>query len=947
MDSVDTPPLSAHRLRARPEAEARPPTLRARSSARNLLPSRVALGLVLTAAAYYAGGRLDSLFSTNISPAVLWPPNAVLLTALLLTPAGRWWMYVAAVLPMDLLLSHADGAAIRISAGLFLSNSLQSLVAAALLRLTIGKDLNWNSFAAVLWFLLSAVIVAPMIAAFPGAATIGAFHGSGLFLLNWRGWFVANALTNLTFVPVLSIACSGATRAYVRQQPRTVVEAAVLLAGLLATCLWVFGRRHPGSEDLPALVYAPLPFLLWAALRFGTGGTAAAALVITIVAIVGADHRLGPFTVDSPKTNALAVQLFLFAMCAPALPLAALVRERQGTLEELNRRLTAERALAESDVVGVAYAGPSGRILDANDTFLRLIGYTREDLNRGNLTADDLEPPENNSTDPRSEFATNRAPRHWKREYARWDGSRIPVFIRSAPVEGSSGNTIYLVLDLSDHEQAKLALRESEQRFRAIFEESGIGIALVDLAGRPFECNAALQAMLGYSAEELRDRAFTEVTHPEDVDADWSLFKELMGNRRTHYQLEKRYIRKDGTVMTGRLTVSVVRDSAGEPQFAIGMVEDITRQRVAERARQESDDRLRTMADGVPVLAWMSDQTAGCTWLNQQWLDFVGQPLDQEMGQGWARHVHPEDVAHCLTVYTTAFDARRPFEMEYRLRRADGQYRWIFDRGVPRYDRDGKFLGYVGGCIDIHDRKRAEEELGQRETQLRQSVSKIQELAGRIINAQEAERTHIARELHDDMSQRLAALSIGLSAMKSRLPQNLRPEMSRLQDNALALENEIRNLSHQLHPGILQHAGLAAALKARCAELRDGGTLDVSLHVEGELGTIDPAVSLCIYRVSQEALNNVVRHAQAKHTEVHLSRRDSWLQLSVRDDGRGFDVAMARADGGLGLTSLEERVRSAGGSLTIESRSGFGTEVCAQVPVGGRRDVTAESAAGG
>jgi signal transduction histidine kinase len=146
---------------------------------------------------------------------------------------------------------------------------------------------------------------------------------------------------------------------------------------------------------------------------------------------------------------------------------------------------------------------------------------------------------------------------------------------------------------------------------------------------------------------------------------------------------------------------------------------------------------------------------------------------------------------------------------------------------------------------------------------------------------------------------------------------------------------------------ILQHAGLAAALRARCGELQNHNALDVSLTVDGELELLDPVVSLCIYRVSQETLSNVIRHAEATRAEVRLSRQDSWLHFSVRDDGQGFDVARARAGGGLGLISLEERVRAAGGTLSIESRLGFGTEVRARVPVGDVSNVTAQSIAGG
>ncbi len=139
------------------------------------------------------------------------------------------------------------------------------------------------------------------------------------------------------------------------------------------------------------------------------------------------------------------------------------------------------------------------------------------------------------------------------------------------------------------------------------------------------------------------------------------------------------------------------------------------RDHLEERKRQtdslrESEERFRLMADAVPVLVWLSDRTKGCTWFNKSWLDFTGRPMHELLGDGWAADVHPDDLDRCLEGYITHFDARRPFEMEYRLRRHDGEYRWVEDNGVPRFDGNGAFAGYIGSCVDFTDRKRAEEE---------------------------------------------------------------------------------------------------------------------------------------------------------------------------------------------------------------------------------------------
>jgi two-component system sensor histidine kinase UhpB len=208
----------------------------------------------------------------------------------------------------------------------------------------------------------------------------------------------------------------------------------------------------------------------------------------------------------------------------------------------------------------------------------------------------------------------------------------------------------------------------------------------------------------------------------------------------------------------------------------------------------------------------------------------------------------------------------------------------------------------------------------------------IRDLAGRLMTAQEEERRRIARELHDGVSQDLAALSIALSAIENGLPESTpmgrRQEFARLQERAVEVAEAIRHLSHELHPGILQYAGLAPALRNHCREFEREHSLPVTCRAEDDLGTVSPEIALCLYRVTQEALNNVGRHAKANHVWVTAERTGANLiALSIRDDGRGFDLGEARARGGLGLISLEERVRLAGGQLTIHTELDHGTAI--------------------
>ena len=243
--------------------------------------------------------------------------------------------------------------------------------------------------------------------------------------------------------------------------------------------------------------------------------------------------------------------------------------------------------------------------------------------------------------------------------------------------------------------------------------------------------------------------------------------------------------------------------------------------RRAERSLRESEERFRVMADTAPVMVWRSGPDQGCDFFNKPWLEFRGRRLQDEIGDGWTEGVHPDDLPRCLTIYTAAWPGRESFRMEYRLQRADGEYRWVLDTGVPRLASDGALLGYIGSCFDITERRQAEEALRTNEAALRQSHAEIEDLAGRLITAQEAERARIARDLHDDISQKLAAISIAMS--ECTLPElhasgELLEVVTAVQGQTIELAEDIRLLSHDLHPAVLEHAGLVDALRSHCRE---------------------------------------------------------------------------------------------------------------------------------
>ncbi len=365
----------------------------------------------------------------------------------------------------------------------------------------------------------------------------------------------------------------------------------------------------------------------------------------------------------------------------------------------------------------------------------------------------------------------------------------------------------------------------------------------------------------------------------------------------------------------------IVTPLIGAADGAVIKHNDITEQATARLMLEESEHRFRVMADTAPVMMWMSGLDRLCTYFNRGWLDFTGRSLEQELGNGWAQGVHPNDLEKCIETYFASFNGRRKFTMEYRLRRSDGQYRWIVDSGVPRFVNDS-FAGYIGCCFDITDRM----ELAATRT----------EFAGRLIKAQEVERARIARELHDDIGQRLALIAIevqeldkGFSGSREAIHAKLHGLWKQIND----ISTDAGRISHQLHSSKLQILGLAASIRGLCHDVARQHHLPITCNSSALPEPIENDISLSLFRVAQEALHNIVRHSKAKNVTVEINGVANGIQLDIHDDGTGFDVDSALAGESLGLISMMERLRLVRGNLIIRSETSFGTDIDAFVPL--------------
>jgi PAS domain S-box-containing protein len=394
------------------------------------------------------------------------------------------------------------------------------------------------------------------------------------------------------------------------------------------------------------------------------------------------------------------------------------VTERREAEERLRRSEERFRATFFQAAVGIAQTSIDGQWLLLNDRFCEILGYSREELREKtfvDITHSDDREAYLNAT--RKLIAGEISSWSSQTRYIRKDGLTVWARIFVSLVGDQHNEALYFVAvveDITDRVRAQEKLRESEARYRALVSASSDVIYRMSpdwtemryLRGKDFITDT----------ETPSSAWLQKYIHPEDQPPVVAAINRAV-SAKSLFKLEHRVLRKDGTLGWTSSRAIPMLNAAGEIVEWFGTAKDITERKRAEEKLRESEARFRNMADAAPVMIWVSGPDKGCIFFNKVWLDFTGRTMEQESGNGWTEGVHPDDRGRCLAIYSASFEARRSFRMEYRLRRGDGEYRWLLDNGVPRFAVGRVFEGYIGSCIDITERKyeeRLREEL-QRE----------------------------------------------------------------------------------------------------------------------------------------------------------------------------------------------------------------------------------------
>ena len=762
------------------------------------------LRLLLVFAAYLLAGKLgqatSSIRSSNLGP--VWPAYGVALAGVLLY-GYRIWIAIAAAALLVALSSPVPHLA---AAGQAAGATLAALTGAFLLRRFAQFRIALSRLRDALWLIVVGAAGSALVSASLGIAVlyldhVQAYSGIGSsWLIYWLGDATGVLLVTplaLRFTDLLAI------RSWAR-----IRELAILLVLLAVTCFIIFADLPLIPVRLHVLAFAVLPFLMWAAIRFGVSGAALTTLFTASVATVSTAFGFGPFSQHRMFVNGLLLDVFFAVLSVSSMTFAAVIAER-------------EQAVREHELLIREQAGMEARL-----------------------------------------------------------------------------------------------------RLATIVESSDDAIVGKDLNGIITDWNGGAKRLFGYSREEVIGKSICLFVPPERSGESDMLVQELR-NGKLVGRYETVRVKKDGSRIDVSLTVSPIKEVDGRVVGVSAIVRDITERKHQEAILRESEERFRLLADTAPVMIWMAGPDKLRTYFNKTWLDFTGRSFADESGNGWAAGVHAEDLQRCLHTYTQAFDRREGFQMEYRLRRHDGEYRWILDIGVPRFNSDGPFVGYIGVGIDVTERKMAEGVLA--------GVSR------KLIEAQEQERARIARDLHDDICQRLALLAVEIVRLQkdsAELPEEARRQMGELHRQASEIGADVQSLSHELHSSKLELLGLVPAVRGLCRDFGEQQKIEIDFKAHDLPGSVPQDISLCLFRVLQESLHNSAKYSQVRKVNVRLWWEKDEVHLMVRDSGVGFDSKAAAKEGrGLGLVSMRQRLRLVNGELSIESAPGQGTTVHARAPL--------------
>ena len=839
---------------------------------RSLIPStfRDWRTVAILAAVYFVVEKFGvALVFGHSGAAPVWPPTGIALAALLVLGYRAW----PGILLGVFLTSATGSGNMAISAGVAAGNTLEGLAGAWLTNRFAGGRKFFEQPANVLKFTVIVGIVSlispPTGVVSPSLSSL-AFWNNGFASL--CAWWLADMLGVFVVAPLLAVWIENPR---VRWSLRQAFEFTLLTGSLVLAAEAVFGRLAPDSAQGYLLPYLCLPFLIWAAFRFGSRETATLNFMLTVIAIWGTLHGYGLFARTVQEKALLACQGFIIFNSIVALAVAAVVSQRRRADEELHASFRYARSLLESSLDPLLTISPKGGIMDANKASELVTGLPREQLIGSNFSDHFTEP--------------QKAETGYQKVLAEGQVRDYPLTIRHL-----SGRTTDVLYNATIYRNEAGAVQGVFAVARDITERKE--------AERRLDFTNSLLALFAQkaSAKEYLDSAV-------DVIRRWSGCQALGirivdGNREIPYEASAGF--EPGFLeLENRLSLD--RDNCCCIRAMTAAFDEQDRVLLTSGGSFHYDDNVAFINQLPPEKR--PRYRGNCMKFGFASLAII--PLryrDRIIG---AIHLADRRPGYFPPAVVEFIESMSP----------------LIGEAVHRFQTEAELSGTnLALQAEIAQRERAEEA--------------HLEVLWRLADAEETERGRISRELHDRLGQDLTGLKLGLQLVRKQGPlaPQVQESVGKLEQLADGLMRDIHRLAWELHPAALDDLGLEAVLQHYTAEWSENNRVPVDFHSDGvETHRLPLQLEMTLYRITQEALTNVTRHANAKRVSVLLERRPDLVSLIVEDDGGGFDAGnqASAAQGKLGLLGMRERVTLAGGTLEIESTPGAGTTVFVRVPL--------------
>ncbi len=530
----------------------------------------------------------------------------------------------------------------------------------------------------------------------------------------------------------------------------------------------------------------------------------------------------------------------------------------------------------------------------------------------------------------------------------RRDGGEVDCLLSATVGRSSEGeieNYYCVIRRMVEYERTLKALQENEQRYRLLAENVTDVIWIMDTNLKLSYISPSVTQMRGYSVEEVMSQRLEELFTPASLDVATSLIAEELGKGKRGESgsvklgtvaLEMRH--RDGSTIWTESRVTLMYDAEGRPEGLMGVTRDVTERKEMEAVLRESEKRYRLLAENVTDVIWVTDMNWRRVYVSPSASRLTGLPFDEHLTQRIQDVLTPASYETTMKAFKRQMaiekkrtkEPQRSWTLQLEMRRSDGSTVWTEDKMTFLRDADGKAVAILGVTRDITERKHAEDAL--------------RALSCRLVEVQETERRQVARELHDHIGQELTGLKF-LLEMTSRLPaHSLRGKLSEALASINELVERVQDLSLDLRPAMLDDLGLVPALLWHFERYQSQTGVRVVFSHRGIQRRFAAEIETAVYRIVQEALTNVARHAGVTETSVRLVVNRGLLSVHIEDLGIGFDVDKAM-DGGTssGLTGMHERAVLLGGHFKVHSSPGGGTRVVARFPLGYvRKAVTAK-----